>query len=292
MDMDLSAPSLDDVASLSHDEAAAIVRDARAAMEPEPALLEIDGALMLAGDVHGDFYTARAAVRRFIDRGYDHLVFLGDYVDRAPADVGSSVPAVTYLLDVKREMPRHVHLLKGNHESHHLLPVAPYTFDREVEDRYPGLYPLYVDAFREMPLMLLGSNVFAAHGGILKDHDVETLGRLGKNDPGVVEALTWSDPTAAQTMRGAGDPYSEEELHDFLDDVDARLFVKGHDYSTLGMAIYGGRCLTLFTSRRYRTSGNNGVLVAEVDGMVETVDDVRVKNYVDGQWRDYEVAVK
>ncbi len=287
-----SAPLLDEIASLSHDEVAAIVRDARAAMEPESALLELDGALMLAGDIHGDFYTAGAAVQRFVDRGYDHLVFLGDYVDRAPADVGSSVPAVTYLLDVKREMPRRVHLLKGNHESHHLLPVAPYTFDREVEASYPGLYGAYVEAFREMPLMALGSGIFAAHGGIFKDHDGEMLSSVGKNDPAAVEALTWSDPVDAATLRGAGDPYTGEELHAFLDGIGAALFVKGHDYHTLGMAIYGGRCLTLFTSRRYRTSGNNGVLIAEIDGTVETIDDVRVKNYVDGSWRDYEVAVK
>jgi len=290
--MDRAACTLDDVTSLPPGEAAAIVHGARDAMEREPALLELDGTLMLAGDVHGDFDMARAVVQRFLDSGHDHLVFLGDYVDRAPADVGSSVPAITYLLGVKRELPGQVHLLKGNHEAHHLLPVAPSTFDREVEARYPGLYPAYVEAFRAMPLMLLGSNVFAAHGGILKHHDAATLRSVGKNDPGVVEALTWSDPVDAKTVRGAGDPYSREELHVFLDDVDAAVFVKGHDYSTLGMAIYDGRCLTLFTSRRYRTSGNGGVLVAEIDGPVDDIGDVTVKNYVDGRWRDYEVAVR
>lgn len=290
--MDWADQSLDDVTSLSHDEAAAAVHEARDAMENEPALLEPSGALMLAGDIHGDFVTACAVVQRFLDSPCDHLVFLGDYVDRAPADVGSSVPAATYLLGLKREIPRHVHLLKGNHEANYLLPVAPYEFDREVEAAYPGLYQAYVEAFRAMPLMLLASNVFAAHGGILKGHDAATLHRVDKNDPGVVEALTWSDPTAARTMRGAGDPYSEEELHAFLDGVDARLFLKGHDYGTLGTAIYGGRCVTLFTSRRYRTRGNGGVLIAEIDGPVEDIDDVTVRNYVDGQWRDYEVAVR
>lgn len=290
--MDWAAQTLDDVEELPREEAAAVIRGACDAMEDEPALLELDGSLMLAGDIHGDFVMARALVQRFVDSGYDHLVFLGDYVDRAPADVGTSVPAVTYLLGVKRDMPRRVHLFKGNHESHHLLPVAPYEFDREVEAAYPGLYPTYVEAFRAMPLMLLGSGIFAAHGGILKGHDVALLRQVDKNDPGVVEALTWSDPTAAQTMRGAGDPYTGVELHAFLDGIDAGLFVKGHDYHTLGTAIYGGRCLTLFTSRRYRDCGNGGVLVAEVDGLVDDAGDVTVKNYVDGQWRGYEVAVK
>ncbi len=290
--MDWPARTLDDVTTLPRDEAAAVVHEACAAMEDEPALLELPGSLMLAGDIHGDFVTARAVVQRFVDSPCDHLVFLGDYVDRAPADVGSSVPAITYLLGVKRELPRRIHLLKGNHESHYLLPVAPYEFDREVETRYPGLYQAYIEAFRAMPLMLLGNNVFAAHGGIPKDHDAAMLHRVDKNDLGVVETLTWSDPIDTATMRGAGDPYSQEELHVFLDDIGARLFVKGHDYSTQGMAIYGGTCLTLFTSRRYRSRGNGGVLVAEIHGPVKDIDDVTVQNYVDGRWRDYEVAVK
>lgn len=288
--MDWAACSLDDVKVLPRDEAAAITRGAQAAMEDEPVLLELSGRLMLAGDVHGDFYTVQAAVQRFIDVGHDHLVFLGDYIDRAPDDVGTSVPTMTYLLGVKRDMPRRVHLLKGNHEAHHLLPVAPYEFDRESETAYPGLYGAYVDAFREMPLMLLSNNVFAAHGGILKHHDAAMLRRVGKNDPAVVEALTWSDPIAAQTMRGAGDPYSEQELNDFLDDIGAEVFIKGHDAGTLGTAIYGGRCLTLFTSRRYRNQGNGGVLVAEIDGPVDDIGDIMVKNYIGGSWWDYEVA--
>lgn len=290
--MDWAACTLDDVTALPHDAAAAVVRGAREAMQDEPALLELDGTLTLAGDIHGDFDVAQAVVERFVDSDRDHLVFLGDYIDRAPDDVGTSVPAITYLLGVKRDMPRRVHLLRGNHEAHYLLPVAPYEFDREVTAAYPGLYPAYVDAFREMPLMALGNNVFAAHGGILKSHDVATLRRVDKNDPAAVEALTWSDPVAAKTMRGAGDPYSEEELHGFLDGVDARLFVKGHDYSTLGTAIYGGRCLTLFTSRRYRNRGNGGVLVADIDGPVQDVGDVTVKNYIGGSWWDYEVAIR
>lgn len=289
--MDWADYTLDEVKVLSYEEAAAAVRAARAAMENEPALLELNGALMLAGDVHGDFVTARAVVQRFLAMRYDNLVFLGDYIDRAPADVSSSVPAITYLLGVKRAMPRRIHLLKGNHETNYLLPVAPYQFDREVEASYPGLYQDYISAFREMPLMLLGSNVFAAHGGILKGHDAAMLRQVDKNDPAAVEAVTWSDPVDAATMRGAGDPYSHEELHAFLDDVDAHLFVKGHDYGTLGTAIYGGACLTLFTSHRYRNRGNGGVLIAEIDGSVQDVGDLAVKNYVDGEWRDYKVKV-
>lgn len=280
-----------DWAGYTLDEAAAVVREAGAAMEKEPALLELKGALTLAGDIHGDFVTAQAVVQRFLDSGHDHLVFLGDYIDRAPADVGSSVPAITYLLGVKRAMPRRVHLLKGNHETNYLLPVAPYQFDREVEVTYPGLYRTYLKAFRKMPLMLLGSNVFAAHGGILKGHDAAMLRQVDKNDPVVVEALTWSDPIDARTMRGAGDPYTREELHSFLDAIDAGMFVKGHDYGTLGTAIYGDACLTLFTSRRYRNRGNRGVLIAEIDGLVQDVDDLAVKNYEDGEWRDYEIKV-
>ncbi|HDS59196.1 MAG TPA: hypothetical protein ENN54_02740, partial [Thermoplasmatales archaeon] len=224
-------------------------------MDSEPALVEPRGSLLLAGNTHGDTTVTRAVVKRFFAQGYDHLVFLGDYVDRAPPGQEASLVNLNYLLFLKQAHPRRVILLKGNHEAHHLLPFSPYDFRGEVARFYPGLYGAYEEVFRRMPLMVLAHHVYAAHGGILPGHNREALRRVDKNNPSAVEAITWSDPSVSPALRGAGQRYDRDMLDTFLEAIHARLFIKGHDYSTLGTAIFGGRCLTIFSSRRYRNKG-------------------------------------
>jgi len=53
----------------------------------EPALMELSGDVVFVGDIHGDFTTAVAVMNRFLSAG--HVVFLGDYIDRAPIPGGS-----------------------------------------------------------------------------------------------------------------------------------------------------------------------------------------------------------
>lgn len=279
------------VAHQSPEEVARCLEAVAAHMESEPALMEREGSLLLAGDTHGDFTVTRAIVQRFFAQGYNHLVFLGDYIDRAPPDEGPSLLNLNYLLFLKQAYPDQVILLKGNHEAYHVLPFEPYHFRREVARAYPGLYDVYVEVFERMPLMVLAHNVYAAHGGILPGCDREALRRVDKNNPSVVEAITWSDPIISPTFRGVGQPYDRETLEAFLHTLDARLFIKGHDYSTLGTAIFGGRCLTIFSSRRYRNQGQGGVLVAEVEEPVDSIEDVRVMDYSSGTWSPYEVKI-
>jgi len=80
---------------------------------------------------------------------------------------------------------------------------------------------------------------------------LKKLREVDKNDLHAIESLTWSDPDFSQIFRGIGFPYGREDVKEFLKDIKANLFVKGHDYSTNGMAIYGGLCLTIFSSRRF-----------------------------------------
>lgn len=257
-------------------------------MMKEPAMMELGGKILIAGDTHGDVVVTKAIIKKFFEERHDHVVFLGDYIDRAPSDIGSSLPNINYLLSLKEKYPNKIFLLKGNHEVNYAIPCFPYEFESEVEHEYPGMHEKYVNAFRQMPLMARAHNIFMAHGGIVKGFDIHALKKLDKNDIYALEAITWSDPVISHTFRGAGYPYDEKELKDFLEGIGAKFFIKGHDYHTLGILIYE-KCVTLFSSRRYAGMGNGGILVAEIEKNVTNKKDVHVKNYSNGVWKEYEM---
>ncbi len=260
-------------------------------LEKERALVELDGNIVFIGDTHGDFQTTKSIVNKFFDA--DHLVFLGDYIDREPVKWGS-IYNIAYLLSLKCRYPKKIVLLKGNHECNYALPCFPYEFEQEIIQKYgsPRLHEKYVKVFSSMPLMILGGKVFAAHGGILKGANLEKLREIGKNDLGAIEAIMWSDPVISPTFRGAGDPFNEKELKKFLDGIKARVFIRGHDYNTLGISIYGDRCLTIFSSRRYKDRGNGGILVARTERTreISNASDLILEDFSTGKWTKYEMA--
>ena len=279
----------DKVASLDGGEIEECLEMVTPILEEEPALVELDGDVAFVGDTHGDFETTKAIVKKFFNTS--HLVFLGDYIDREPIKWGS-IYNVTYLLLLKCRYPEKIFLLKGNHECNYAIPCFPYEFEGEVIQRFgsPRLHKKYVEVFSLMPLMVLAKNIFAARGGILKEADLERLRKIEKNDLVAIESIVWSDPIISPTFRGVGDPFNEGELTRFLDGIKARVFIRGHDYNTLGISIYGDRCLTIFSSRRYKEMGNGGILAARIKGEVFSLSDIIVEDFSTGEWINYEVT--
>lgn len=260
-------------------------------LKKEKAFLEPDhsNTFVFAGDTHGDFDTTKAIVKNFFDKNC--LVFLGDYIDREPARWGS-IYNIVYLFILKCYHPEKIYLLKGNHECNYIIPCFPYEFEGEIIQRFGSskLHNKFVEVFKTMPLMLLTKNVFAAHGGIIKGADLEKLRGIGKNDATAIESLVWSDPAISPTYRGAGIRFNEKDLTSFLDKINAKVFIRGHDYNTLGFSIYNGKCLTIFSSQRYKNMGNRGVLAATIEKTVTSIKDISVKNLIDGKWIEYKTA--
>ena len=281
----------DNVKKLTAEEVEEYLGKVLEVFKKEKTLLELNGRIAFVGDTHGDFETTKAVIKRFF--GVDHLVFLGDYIDREPVKWGA-VYNIVYLLFLKQLYPKKIVLLKGNHESNHVIPCFPHEFEEELTRRYGSnrLHKRFVEVFSAMPLMVLGNNVFAAHAGILKGADRDTLRVIGKNDPVILKSIVWSDPVVSQVFRGVGDSFDGEELKKFLDDVDAKVFVRGHTPDLSGFSIYGNRCLTILSSRLYRGTGNGGVLVAVAEKNMFSVDELFVEDFSSGRWRRYLVAKK
>ncbi len=245
-------------------------------MKNEPAFLKLKGKIMVAGDTHGDAIISKKIFNRFIEEKFDYMVFLGDYIDRAPPDA-SSLQNINFLLEAKLNYPNKIYLLKGNHEANYAIPCYPYEFEYEARE----LHDKYVEVFKEMPLAALLNNVFASHGGIY--HNLE---KMSKNDLEAIEALTWSDPIISNLYRGVGFPFNEKDLEKFLKNINAKAFIRGHDYNLNGIIVYK-KCLTIFSSRLYKDMGNKGILIAKIYGDIDSIDDIEIENFYNGKWEKY-----
>jgi predicted phosphodiesterase len=259
-----------------------IIEKSTEAMKKEPAFLKLHGKIMAAGDTHGDVIVSKAIIKKFFEDGYDAIVFLGDYIDRAPSDVGSSIPNINYLLEMKAKHRSKIFLLKGNHEANYAIPCFPHEFEYEVKQCCPSLYEAYIKAFMEMPLMAFANNVYLAHGGFPRKGV-----QIEKNDVDAIEEITWSDVAISPVYRGAGFKFDEKMLSQFLNKIKAKAFIRGHDYTMNGIIAYK-KCLTIFSSRKYENEGNGGILIAKIDGHIKSIEDIKIERWKDGKWIEYE----
>ena len=260
-----------------------LLEKAKDVIARDATFLKLKGKIIVAGDIHGDVIIAKEIVKKFFEESYDYLLFLGDYVDRAPPDIGSSLPNINFLLEQKIKYPNKIYLLKGNHEANYAIPCYPHDFEYEAG----ALYKNYVEIFMEMPLVAMLNNVFVAHGGFPTK---KNLNEIDKNDVIAIEEITWSDIDMSPVYRGAGHKFGKKELNEFLDKIKAKAFIRGHDYNMNGIVAYG-RCLTIFSSRLYKNMGNGGILIAKINGNVENIKDIQIEDFSTGKWRKYEAKL-
>lgn len=81
---------------------------------PRPAFdapLEVDASLAVIGDIHGCHALLKSLLDRIATHPVDHIIFVGDYVDRGE----ESAQVLQAVMDLERTDPR-VRCLKGNHE--------------------------------------------------------------------------------------------------------------------------------------------------------------------------------
>ncbi len=201
---------------------------------------------VFAGDTHGD----REATREILDRfpPPEHvLVFLGDYVDRGEDSHGN----LELLLQAKLTHPAAVHLLMGNHEGWAVSPFSPADF-------WQGLSPSEEEKLGKTLATLPyvahhPAGILALHGALPDVGDVAEIARVPLGSVGW-RAITWGDWVDAPGY-ALGSAHGRPAFGaDYFARIAARLgiaaLVRSHQPSA-PMFLYGGRCLTLFTSRAY-----------------------------------------
>jgi hypothetical protein len=265
----------------------ALLDDLERGVPVRPPLVELPAGAaeeaIVFGDTHGDWRSTEEVVRRF--RAGDRcLIGLGDYVDRAPADCGpGSVANALYLLGLAAEAPGRVFLIQGNHETARRIPVQPHHLPDEVAERWgpgPLRYDRLLGLLERGPLAVATSNgAYLAHAGFPRG-DLPTPWSAAFDSPDEVRLgeIVWAECDASRIRRGAAHPWGARELDQFLDATGLRLVLRGHDPDLTGRPLYGGRCLTLNTSRIYERYG--GVIAARLSlrAPLRTVADVVVEH--------------
>jgi hypothetical protein len=235
------------------------------------------------GDSHGDWRSTEEVVGRY-RVGSRCLIGLGDYVDRPPDDCGAgSVANGLYLLSLAAETPGRVFLIQGNHEIVRSIPAVPHHLPDEVDELWgpdSTRYDRLLGLLERGPLAVVTSNgAYLAHAGFPRGRlphpwtkafvspDVERLAEL-----------VWAECDASHIRRGAALPWGERDLDQFLRATGLRIMLRGHDPDLTGQPLYGGKCLTLHTSRIYERYG--GVIIARLPLLspLRTVADLSIEH--------------
>ena len=257
----------------------------------DPFKLDLHGDFIIVGDLHGNIDDL---LRIFTRCGYppeQKYLFLGDYVDRGE----NSLEVFLLLLALKVRHPKHLYLLRGNHESDSMTSV--YGFRAEVRRRLnKQIFGNFIRVFKHLPICaVVNDRVFCVHGGISKDlHRLEQLNHMRKPNQipqeGIIADMLWSDPTATVdhfqiSDRGIGYLFGSYPLLKFLDNNNLELLVRSHescekgfnwpfDYSKKAK----NRCLTIFSTSDYCDEQNDAaILRVPVDGDYEIISFARGK---------------
>lgn len=242
----------------------------------------VDDAIVF-GDSHGDWRSTEEAVKRYRE-GDRYLIGLGDYVDRPPDDCGAgSVANGLYLLGLAADAPDRVILIQGNHElARRILPV-PHHLPDEVDELWgpdSTRYDRLLGLFERGPLAVVTPNrAYLAHAGFPRGKlPTPWTEAFVQPDEGRLSEITWAECDVSRIRRGAALPWGERDLDRFLRGADLRLMLRGHDPDLTGRPLFGGRCLTLHTSRIYERYG--GVIIARLPlrTALRTVADLSVEH--------------
>ncbi|GLC44111.1 hypothetical protein PLESTB_000927800 [Pleodorina starrii] len=202
---------------LPSDVLVSILRATEAQLRTEPSLVELsvedpNAQVFVFGDTHGHFPDVAYIINEL---GYPSptriFVFNGDYVDR-----GSwGVELITLLCCLKCAAPKHVYLLRGNHESSTCTKY--YGYSQEIRAKYEkqakDVYSASKKLFSVMPLAaLIQKNTLVMHGGLFrkppepkrgakrrKSVHPSRAGAVGKLEPGTLDHLR-------QATKGGMDP--------------------------------------------------------------------------------------
>jgi len=224
-----------------------------------------DREAIIVGDIHGDLTSLKHILSetKFVEKARAenniYLIFLGDYGDR-----GVYSPEVYYVvLTLKEVFPEKVILLQGNHEGPEDLLAYPHDLPYQLMRKFKadglGVYRELSRLFRRFYTAAIVENkLVMLHGGVPSEaRSLEDIAFAYKKHPfeSHLEEILWSDPSddirgKQPSPRGAGYLFGEDITRRFLETLNIKLVIRGHEPAFNGYKTnHGGRILTLFSRK-------------------------------------------
>lgn len=233
--------------------------------------------LTVLGDLHGCYSCLKSAlmqsdflgkVERYNKSPHTlpepYLVVLGDYIDRG---LYSFEGVLRALLSLAAAMPKHVILLRGNHEFYlerdgtvfggvrpadaldALMPYAPMD-----------IFQTYRRLFENLPSTVLFGDIMLVHAGIPRDATIaeryQDLSSL--NDPVIRFEMMWSDPSSVDVvpdeLQAASNRFAfgHDQAKEFLHRMGISTLIRGHEKVNEGFVVNFDepdlRLITLFSA--------------------------------------------
>lgn len=233
--------------------------------------------LYVVGDIHGEFDAMVDMI--FEPLGYPgedlFYIFNGDLVDYG----SQSVECIITTLALKVAARTRFFITRGNHESDTVRSGTFIADCAEKLKRIPDAFATLQILFRSLPVgYIVNRRTFVAHGGLCPGMNLNSIRVANRTSPGFTKrldvlSLLWNDPAGddvtfdeygmAPSSRGPGvSQFSADVTHQFLQNHNLSLFVRGHQYAEKGYQFnHGNKCLTIFSAPNYKGRGNEGALL-------------------------------
>lgn len=251
--------------------------EAQQIFQSEDIILEIDGDMVIVGDIHGSFHDL-LRILNFVEENHSKVLFLGDYVDRGHF----SLECITLLFAMKVMRPDYYFLIRGNHEFDSLC--SQYGFKDEIIDPLnlkpdkcintdsketdnncqnenkklslfhsnpnsysytEKLYDAFIKAFSYLPICaVVNKSAFCIHGGLSpRLKTVDSIRQINRpiqsfEENQLLTNALWSDPSTSKSSM-----YAENQRgRGYLFNIDVVFnFLKTN---SLQRIIRGHQCVT------------------------------------------------